>query len=137
MSPILICVWRKSMNSVCCGAAGLRHAQCCLRHGGRSKCHGLCAQNGNSFATMSMPARAAGHGNTTPRQGSSSYPPDRDARATPGSGPGLDRLSPLMSAPPGFSVEVRQRFSAASVTLGLCRQKTSLHDVFIAVLRSI
>jgi hypothetical protein len=87
----------------------------------------VCAQNGNSFATLSMPARAAGHGITTPRQGSSSYPPDRDARATPGSGPGLDRLSPLMSAPPGFAAEVRQAFRRVHHARAL-QAETPLYD---------
>ena len=77
-------------------------------------CH---KQNGNSFATLSMPARSAvvHHGEALPRQASASYPDrDRDPRTLqPLQAPGTDRLSPLMSSPPGFSPDVR--FTLTSV----------------------
>jgi len=69
-------------------------------------------QNGNSFATLSMPARSAvsHHGEALPRQASASYPDrDRDPRTLqPLQAPGTDRLSPLMSSPPVFSPDVRR-----------------------------
>ena len=78
-------------------------------------------QNGNSFATLSMPARSAvpHHGEALPRQASASYPDrdrghrgDRDSLAPlQQQAPGTDRLSPLMSAPPGFSSDVRRRLN--------------------------
>ena len=115
VSPLPVqCSITKRLLPLHWAAALLQRLSCLLAHFPELSCS---VQNGNSFATLSMPARSAvpHHVEALPRQASASYPDrDRDSRALQQlQAPGTDRLSPLMSGPPGFSPDVRRHPTSA------------------------